>query len=107
MYSGSSTLQRTEKAGLPSKPDHACSRGKYDRDCQAIRKNGFIIRKSYPNDERVTILKITQKGKTTLNNIEKERDEHTHAMLKGFPEDEKIRLLNTIKRLIKNSRKIR
>src|SRR4030043_2178401 len=53
-----------------------------------LEKNGFIVRKSDPSDERVTILEITQKGKKTLAKIEKERDEHTAAMLKGFSEKE-------------------
>ncbi len=71
-----------------------------------LEKNGFIVRKSDPLDERVTILELTPRGKTTLINIEKERDEHTHAMLKGFPVQEKRELLDKVKRLIKNSREI-
>jgi DNA-binding MarR family transcriptional regulator len=69
-----------------------------------LEKNGFIVRKSDPSDERVTILEITQKGKKTLSKIEKERDENMHAMLKGFSEQEKLRLLDMVKRLIVNSR---
>jgi DNA-binding MarR family transcriptional regulator len=68
-----------------------------------LEKGGFIARKSNPNDERVTILEITPKGKATLAKIEKERDEHTHAMLKGFTEQEKGELLEQVKRLIRNS----
>lgn len=68
-----------------------------------LEKGGFIERKSDPSDERATILSITAKGKATLASIEKERDEHTHAMLKGFPEAEKRDLMDKIKRLIKNS----
>jgi DNA-binding MarR family transcriptional regulator len=71
-----------------------------------LEKNGFIVRKSDPLDERVTILELTPMGKTTLINIEKERDEHTHAMLKGFPVQEKRELLDKFKRLIRNSREI-
>ena len=69
-----------------------------------LEKNGFIKRKSDPSDERVTILEITQKGKKTLAKIEKERDEHTDAMLKGFPEKEKQNFLEMVKKLIRNSR---
>ena len=71
-----------------------------------LEKNGFIVRKSDPLDERVTILKLTPRGKTTLINIEKVLDKHTHAMLKGFPAQEKRELLDKVKRLIKNSREI-
>lgn len=69
-----------------------------------LEKNGFIVRKSDPSDERVTLLEITAKGKTILRSIEKERDDHTHAMLRGFLEQEKGDLLDKVKRLIKNSR---
>ena len=39
-----------------------------------LEKDGFIVKKSDPADERVTILKITSKGKRTLKNIENEKD---------------------------------
>jgi len=71
-----------------------------------LEKSGFIARKSDPLDERVTILKLTPRGKTTLKNIEKELDENTHAMLQGFSTQEKREFLDKVKRLIKNSRKI-
>jgi DNA-binding MarR family transcriptional regulator len=71
-----------------------------------LERNGFIIRRSDPNDERVTILEITEKGKKTLAAIEKERDENMHAMLKGFTEKEKRILLDSVKRLLKNSREL-
>jgi DNA-binding MarR family transcriptional regulator len=71
-----------------------------------LEKNGFIIRKSDPNDERVTVLEIMPKGKKVLANIEKDRDNYLHAMLKGFPEQEKREILNKVKQLIKNSREI-
>jgi DNA-binding MarR family transcriptional regulator len=71
-----------------------------------LEKNGFIVRKSDPSDERVTVLEIMPKGKKVLANIEKDRDDYLHAMLKGFPEQEKREILEKIKRLIKNSREI-
>ncbi|MCX7965828.1 MAG: MarR family transcriptional regulator [Syntrophorhabdaceae bacterium] len=71
-----------------------------------LEKNGFILRKSDPNDERVTILEITEKGKETLASIEKSRDENMHAMLNGFTDEEKRIFLNNVKRLLKNCRKI-
>jgi len=71
-----------------------------------LEKSGFIAKKSDPLDERVTILKLTPRGKATLKNIEKELDENTHAMLQGFSTQEKREFLDKVKRLIKNSRKI-
>ncbi|HVN96570.1 MAG TPA: MarR family transcriptional regulator [Syntrophorhabdaceae bacterium] len=71
-----------------------------------LEKSGFIVRKSDPRDERVTILEITQKGKKLLGKIEKERDQNMHAMLRGFTEERKRGLLDNVKRLIRNSRQI-
>jgi DNA-binding MarR family transcriptional regulator len=71
-----------------------------------LEKNGFIMRQSDPADDRVTILKITSKGKATLAKIENERDEYMHEMLKDFHEQEKNELLDKIKRLIKNCKQL-
>lgn len=71
-----------------------------------LEKGGFITRISDPSDERVTVLKITPKGKSTLAKIEQERDQHMHAMLKGFSAEDKRELLNKVRRLTKNSGQI-
>jgi MarR family 2-MHQ and catechol resistance regulon transcriptional repressor len=68
-----------------------------------LEKNGFIIRKSDPRDERVTLLEITPKGRKTLKNIEQEKDRSTEIMLKGFSEEDIAGLLDKLKKLIKNN----
>lgn len=67
-----------------------------------LEKDGFIIKKSDPGDDRVTILEITPKGKRTLKNIEKEKDEWLELMLKNLSENQKLELLNKVKRILKN-----
>jgi len=71
-----------------------------------LEKSGFLARTSDPKDERVTLLRITPKGKAMLARIEKERDQHMHTMMKGFSEKEKRELLDKVKRLIRNSGRI-
>jgi DNA-binding MarR family transcriptional regulator len=71
-----------------------------------LEKSGFLTRISDPRDERVTLLKITPKGKVMLAKIVKERDQHMNTMLKGFSEEEKRDLLEKVKRLIRNSGQI-
>lgn len=68
-----------------------------------LEKSGFITRASDPSDERVTVLKITPKGKTTLTKIERERDQHMHTMLQGLSAQQKLDLLDMVRQLIKNS----
>jgi DNA-binding MarR family transcriptional regulator len=67
-----------------------------------LEKDGFIIKKSDPGDERVTILEITPKGKRTLKNIGKEKDEWLELMLKNLSENQKLELLDKVKRILKN-----
>ncbi|MBW1998709.1 MAG: MarR family transcriptional regulator [Deltaproteobacteria bacterium] len=68
-----------------------------------LEREGFLIRKADPNDDRVTILEITPKGKRTLKNIEKEKDQSLEAILKGFSQKEKLEFLDKLRRLIRNN----
>ena len=67
-----------------------------------LEKDGFIIKKSDPADDRVTILEITPKGKRTLKNIKKAKDEWLELMLKNLSENQKLELLDKVKRILKN-----
>jgi DNA-binding MarR family transcriptional regulator len=68
-----------------------------------LAKAGFIVRKSDPKDDRVTMLQISAKGKRTLQNIEREKDEWLDVLLKGFSRVEKVDLLGKVGQLIKNN----
>lgn len=67
-----------------------------------LEKDGFIIKKSDPKDERVTILEVTPKAKRTLKNIEMDKDARLESMLKSFSHDEKLELLSKVKRILRN-----
>ena len=67
-----------------------------------LEKDGFIIKKSNPEDDRVTLLEITPKGKKTLQNIEKEKDRQLALMMKNLSKKEKASLLDIVKRILKN-----
>ena len=69
-----------------------------------LEKNGFIIRKSDPKDERVTNLEITPKGKRTLKNIEQEKDRSIENIQMGFSQDDITDLLDMLKLLIQNNK---
>ena len=71
-----------------------------------LQNDGFIIKKSDPTDERVTILKISPKGKRTLKNIEKEKDHWLEAMLADLSRSERLDLLDKTRRIIRRSRKL-
>lgn len=70
-----------------------------------LEKNGFILRKRDPKDERVTLLEITPKGKQVLKNINAAKDENILNYLNNFSEEEKKEILIYFKRIFnKNTR---
>jgi DNA-binding MarR family transcriptional regulator len=72
-----------------------------------LANDGFIIKKSDPTDDRVTILEITPKGKTTLKNIEKEKDKWLEVMLGDLSRSDRLDLLGKTTRIIRRCRKIK
>jgi DNA-binding MarR family transcriptional regulator len=66
-----------------------------------LEKDGFIIRRSDTSDERVTLLEITPKGKQAIQNISAEKDVLIKTFLNDFSEEEKMNLLEDIKRIFK------
>lgn len=66
-----------------------------------LEKNGFIIRKNDPKDERVTLLEITPKGKLVLKNINTAHHDNMSDYLKRFSGGEKKQLLEGLKQLFR------
>lgn len=67
-----------------------------------LAKDGFIIKKSDPHDDRVTILEITPKGKRALKNIKRQKDNRLKLMLKNLSSKQKRALIDKIKLILKN-----
>jgi DNA-binding MarR family transcriptional regulator len=71
-----------------------------------LERDGFLTRKSDPSDERVTILRITPKGKRTLKNIEAEKERSIETILRGFSQKDKKHLLDKLKQLIERNMRL-
>jgi len=65
-----------------------------------LEREGFLLRKSDPHDERVTILEITAKGRKSLKDIERAKDDIAESILRDFDQQEKLELLEKAKKLI-------
>jgi DNA-binding MarR family transcriptional regulator len=65
-----------------------------------MEQKGFITRQPDPDDERVTLLKITEKGRRTLRQIKKEKNAAISAILQDFDRSNKTELLEKIKKII-------
>jgi DNA-binding MarR family transcriptional regulator len=68
--------------------------------------DGFIIKKSDPRDDRVTILKITPKGKKALQKIATQKDQRLKLMLKNLSAGQKRNLIDQVKSIFKKSTSI-
>ena len=66
-----------------------------------LEKNGFLLRKRDPKDERVTLLEITPKGRQTLSNISESKDKNIERYLEDFTAEEKDFLLKRLRILLK------
>ncbi|MFH1033410.1 MAG: MarR family transcriptional regulator [Pseudomonadota bacterium] len=62
-----------------------------------LERDGYLIRKSHPHDERVTLLEISPKGRQALLNIDKEKEENLQYYLGSFDDDQKLALLEQLK----------
>jgi DNA-binding MarR family transcriptional regulator len=71
---------------------------------KGLERDGFITRTSDRRDERVTILEITDKGRRTLDEIRKAKDEHIESILADLSGDEKQSLLDMARRIIRKFR---
>jgi len=67
-----------------------------------LEMDGFIIKKSDPKDDRVTLLQITPKGKRALKNIEKEKNHWLELMMNNLSKKDKVDLLDKVKLILKN-----
>jgi DNA-binding MarR family transcriptional regulator len=62
-----------------------------------LERDGYLIRKSHPSDERVTLLEISPKGRQALLNIEREKEENLQYYLGRFNDEQKLALLEQLK----------
>jgi|EPASupsiteSAE347_1022098.scaffolds.fasta_scaffold01847_5 DNA-binding MarR family transcriptional regulator len=65
-----------------------------------LAKTGLIIKKDHPNDDRVTLLEITRKGRQLLDNIRADRDKLVKEFLKDYSDEEIRELLTQLKKCI-------
>ncbi len=66
-----------------------------------LEKNGFLIRRGDANDERITLLEITPKGRQSLRNIFDEKDENLNRYMSSFSADEKEEMLSRLKQILR------
>ena len=69
-----------------------------------LEKNGFVIRKRDPQDERITLLEITPKGIQTIKNIQEPKDEFIDKILTDFTDEDRKLFLSKIGQILKQDK---
>ncbi len=64
-----------------------------------LERGGFLIRKSDPKDERITLLEITPKGRQTLKNVAEEKDKILSRYLEDHTDEQKSTLLSSLSQI--------
>ncbi|BEQ13782.1 MarR family winged helix-turn-helix transcriptional regulator [Desulfoferula mesophila] len=64
-----------------------------------MERDGFLLRKRYSQDERVTLLEITPKGRKALENIQPEKEKHIDNFVGELSGEEKTHVLALLKQI--------
>ena len=70
-----------------------------------LEKKGFIIRTSDPNDDRQKRLQITPEGTQVLKDISDHKERSLRRYLKKYSDEEKATLLNTLREILRDTKK--
>jgi len=66
-----------------------------------LEKDGFLLKKGDPCDDRLTILELTTKGNATIENIEREKNALVEHCLKECSAHVRSDLLNMVKDILR------
>lgn len=69
-----------------------------------LEKKGFIKRKKDPDDERVTLMEITHRGRETLKKIIKDKNQFLENILDDYPLEMKQMFALEFKRFLKKTK---
>lgn len=69
-----------------------------------MEKNGFLIRRGDPDDERRTMLQITPRGINTMKHIAGDLDRLIDHLLQDIPVPQRAELLDAFKKILKVSK---
>ncbi|MDM5189026.1 MarR family transcriptional regulator [Bacillus sp. DX4.1] len=72
------------------------------RHLKQLEANEMISRRKNPNDNRVTLVSLTDYGRNKISSFQEEKERFAASALKDFNEEERDELLNTLNRIQKN-----
>lgn len=77
------------------------------RHLKQLEERGLIVRMKNPDDNRFSLVRLTEEGKENIGAYCEEKQRITSKILNGFSEQERTLLLNMLKRLLENVNQIK
>lgn len=78
------------------------------RHLKQLEANGMIVRRKNPDDNRITLVSLTEEGRNKIQAFQEEKERFAASAFKGLSEEERDNLLNMlihIQENIKNFKK--
>ncbi|MDC2865363.1 MarR family winged helix-turn-helix transcriptional regulator [Bacillus sp. BP-3] len=72
------------------------------RHLKQLEASEMITRRKSPNDNRVTLVSLTNTGRNKIHSFQEEKERFAASVLKDFNEEERDELLNMLNRIQKN-----
>ncbi|PDY45836.1 MarR family winged helix-turn-helix transcriptional regulator [Bacillus pseudomycoides] len=72
------------------------------RHLKQLEANGMITRRKNPDDNRITLVRLTKDGRDKIHAFQEEKERFAASTLKDFSEEERDNLLNMLNRMQKN-----
>lgn len=73
------------------------------RHLKQLETNGFVTRRSSPEDNRITLVRLTEHGRAHIDGFLQEKSLLTEKLLAGFDADERLLLANLLERMHRNA----
>ncbi|QDH21533.1 MarR family transcriptional regulator [Saccharibacillus brassicae] len=73
------------------------------RHLKQLETNGFVTRRSSPEDNRITLVRLTEHGRAHIDGFLQEKSLLTEKLLAGFDADERLLLANMLERMHRNA----
>ncbi|MDN4525723.1 MarR family winged helix-turn-helix transcriptional regulator [Fictibacillus fluitans] len=76
------------------------------RHLKQLEASGMVNRRKNPEDNRVTLVTLTEQGRSKILSYRKERDQFVTSLLQGFSDEELPVLVDMLHRMQQNAEQI-
>ncbi|HGE5782161.1 TPA: MarR family winged helix-turn-helix transcriptional regulator [Bacillus pseudomycoides] len=76
------------------------------RHLKQLEANGMITRRKNPDDNRITLVRLTKDGRDKIHAFQEEKERFAATALKGLSEEERDNLLNMLNRIQENIKEV-